>query len=78
MMPLDVLGHARAILNELASVLLTGSYVGVDDLVKLDCTGDRPLQLLVFNKELLPSKSKLSAYVDYVPALSTHLVATTD
>ena len=39
--------------------------------MKLNNAGDRPLQLLFF-KQGIPSKRKLLASVDYVPAFCTH------
>ena len=51
------------------------TYVGAGDLVKLNRAGDRPLQLLVFDKEFLMSTSYQFALTICSRPLYTLLVA---
>ena len=66
----------HATLIELASVSSCWYLAtGVGDLVKLDCDGDRPLQLLVFDI----SASHQLALITFLPlAFYTLLITTTD
>ena len=68
-MPLDVLGRTRATLTN--STSLTPWPSGLGNLLKFCRAGDRSLQLLVFNEELLVSASHQLALITSLPFVHT-------
>jgi len=68
-MPLDVLGRTRATLTN--STSLTPWLIGLGNLLKFCRAGDRSLQLLVFNEELLVSVSHQLALITSLPFVHT-------
>jgi hypothetical protein len=68
-MPLDVLGRTRATLTN--STSLTPWLISLGNLLKFCRAGDRSLQLLVFNEELLVSVSHQLALITSLPFVHT-------
>ena len=68
-MPLDVLGCTRATLMRSTSLRSCLKWLG---LLKRHRDGDRSLQLLIFNEELLASASHQLMLITSLPALCTH------